>query len=138
MSGYNQVIVLGNLGKDPEVKYTPGGKDVANFSVAVNESWTDKSGQKQERVEWVRVVVWDKLAELCGEYLAKGRQAMVVGRLQTREWNNKEGVKQYTTEVVATTVQFLGGKEGGSKRPSASDDFATPPLQNGGEDEIPF
>jgi single-strand DNA-binding protein len=113
--GVNKVILLGNLGADPEVRFTPGGQAVANFRVATNESWTDKQGQKQERTEWHRIVVWGKLAELCGEYLKKGRQAYVEGRLQTREWNDKEGKKNYTTEVVAQTVQFLGGRaEGGA------------------------
>lgn len=111
--GVNKVILIGNLGADPEVRFTPGGQAVANFRIATNESWTDKSGQKQERTEWHRIVVWGKLAELCGEYLKKGRQAYVEGRLQTREWTDKEGKKNYTTEVVANTVQFLGGGGGG-------------------------
>ena len=110
--GVNKVILIGNLGKDPEVRFTPSGAAVANFNIATNESWTDKSGQKQERTEWHRIVVWGKLAELCGEYLKKGRQAYVEGRLQTREWNDKEGKKNYTTEIVAQTVQFLGGGPG--------------------------
>jgi single-strand DNA-binding protein len=112
--GVNKVILIGNLGADPEVRFTPGGQAVANFRIATNESWTDKNQQKQERTEWHRIVVWGKLAELCGEYLKKGRQAYVEGRLQTREWTDKEGKKNYTTEVVAQTVQFLGGRgEGG-------------------------
>jgi single-strand DNA-binding protein len=112
--GINKVILIGNLGKDPEVRFTPGGQAVANFNIATSESWTDKnSGQKQERTEWHRIVVWGKLAELCGEYLKKGRQCYVEGRLQTREWTDKEGQKKYTTEVVANTVQFLGGGGGG-------------------------
>jgi len=126
MSGFNRVIVMGNLGRDPEVRYTPGGKAVCNFSIAINENWKDKEGQKQERTEWVRIVVWDKLAELCGEYLAKGRQALIEGRMQTREWE-KDGVKQYTTEVVANTVQFLGGpKNGGDSKPPAGADTDFP------------
>ena len=112
--GINKVILIGNLGKDPEVRFTPGGQAVANFNIATSESWTDKnSGQKQERTEWHRIVVWGKLAELCGEYLKKGRQCYVEGRLQTREWTDKEGQKKYTTEIVANTVQFLGGGGGG-------------------------
>lgn len=107
--GVNRVILIGNLGADPEVNFIPSGAAVANFRLAVNESWTDKNGQKQERVEWVRVVVWGKLGELCGQYLKKGRQCYVEGRLQTREWTDKEGQKQYTTEVVANAVTFLGG-----------------------------
>lgn len=112
--GVNKVILIGNLGADPEVRFTPGGQAVANFRIATNESWTDKQGQKQERTEWHRIVVWGKLAELCGEYLKKGRQAYVEGRLQTREWTDKEGKKNYTTEIVANTVQFLGGSGGGA------------------------
>ncbi len=110
--GVNKVILIGNLGADPEVRFTPGGQAVANFRVATNESWTDKNQQKQERTEWHRIVVWGKLAELCGEYLKKGRQAYIEGRLQTREWTDKEGKKNYTTEVVANQVQFLGGGAG--------------------------
>ncbi|HLB59378.1 MAG TPA: single-stranded DNA-binding protein [Bdellovibrionota bacterium] len=108
MAGVNKVIVVGNLGTDPEVRFTPSGAAVANFSVATSENWKDKSGQKQERTEWHRIVVWGKLAELCGEYLSKGRQVYVEGRLQTRNWEDKEGSKRYTTEVIAQTVQFLG------------------------------
>jgi single-strand DNA-binding protein len=114
--GVNKVILIGNLGVDPEVRFTPGGQAVANFRVATNDSWTDKAGQKQERTEWHRIVVWGKLAELCGEYLKKGRQAYIEGRLQTREWTDKEGKKNYTTEIVANTVQFLGGGGGGGAR----------------------
>jgi single-strand DNA-binding protein len=105
----NKVILIGRLGQNPEVRSTPSGSSVANFSVATNESWTDKSGQKQERTEWHRVVVWGKLADLCGQYLAKGRQIFIEGKLQTRQWQDKDGQTKYTTEVLAQTVQFLGG-----------------------------
>lgn len=105
----NKVILLGRLGQDPELKYTPGGSAVCNFSLATTEAWTDKQGQKQEKTEWHRVVVWGKLAELCNQYLAKGRQAFLEGRLQTRSWDDKEGNKKYTTEILASTVQFIGG-----------------------------
>ena len=108
----NKVILVGRLGQAPEVRYTPSGAAVANFSVATNESWTDKSGQKQERTEWHRVVVWGKLAELCKQYLAKGRQAYIEGRMQTRQWQDKDGQTKYTTEVMAQTVQFLGAGAG--------------------------
>ncbi len=104
----NKVILLGRLGQDPELKHTPSGTAVCNFSMATSESWVDKQNQKQERTEWHRIVVWGKLAELCGQYLAKGRQAFVEGRLQTRSWDGQDGSKRYTTEVVATTVQFIG------------------------------
>jgi single-strand DNA-binding protein len=112
----NKVILLGRLGQDPELKYTPGGAPVCNFSLATSENWTDKSGQKQERTEWHRVVVWGKLAELCNQYLSKGRQAFVEGRLQTRQWDDKDGQKRYTTEINATTVQFIGGAAQTSSR----------------------
>jgi single-strand DNA-binding protein len=105
----NKVILVGRLGQDPELKYTPSGMAVCNFSLATSDSWTDKNGQKQERTEWHRVVVWGKLAELCGQYLAKGRQAYLEGALQTRSWEGKDGQKRYTTEINAKTVQFLGG-----------------------------
>lgn len=105
----NKVILLGRLGQDPELKYTPGGSAVCNFSLATTEAWTDKQGQKQEKTEWHRVVVWGKLAELCNQYLAKGRQAFLEGRLQTRSWDDKDGNKRYTTEILASTVQFIGG-----------------------------
>ncbi len=109
MSGVNKVILIGRLGQDPEMKYTPSGKAVCNFSVATSENWKDRNGQKQERTEWHRIVVWDKLAELCNQYLAKGRQAYIEGRLQTRSWDAQDGTKRYATEVLANTVQFLGG-----------------------------
>ncbi len=107
----NKVILLGRLGQDPELKYTPSGAAVCNFSLATSETWNDKnSGQKQERTEWHRIVVWGKLAELCNQYLSKGRQAFVEGRLQTRSWDDQSGQKRYTTEINATTVQFIGGQ----------------------------
>jgi len=110
----NKVILVGNLGKKPELRYTPGGQAVANFTLATNERFGGKDGQPaQERTEWHRIVVWGRTAENCGQYLDKGRQVYIEGRLQTREWQDKEGQKRQTTEVVATTVQFLGGKGGG-------------------------
>ncbi len=136
--GVNKAILIGNLGADPEVRFTPGGQAVANFRIATSESWNDKNGQKQERVEWHRIVVWGKVAELCGEYLKKGRQCYVEGRLQTREWNDKEGKKNFTTEVVANNVTFLGSRDGagassgGSRR--GPEDFGPPPpgMDDGG------
>lgn len=119
----NKVILVGRLGQNPEVRYTPSGAAVANFSIATSESWVDKGGQKQERTEWHRIVVWGKLAELCNQYLSKGRQVYIEGRLQTREWQDKSGQTKYTTEVQAQTVQFLGsgpnaGAGAGSQAPS--------------------
>lgn len=115
MNGLNKVMLVGNLGADPELRTTTGGQVVAQLRLAVSDTWTDKNGQKQERTEWVRVVVWGKLAELCSQYLAKGRQACVEGRLQTREWTDKENRRQFTTEVVAQNVLFLGGRAGASE-----------------------
>lgn len=127
----NKVILLGRLGQDPELKYTPSGAAVCNFSLATSETWNDKnSGQKQERTEWHRVIVWGKLAELCNQYLAKGRQAFVEGRLQTRSWDDKDGQKRYTTEINATTVQFIGGQAG-----AGSNDYAGPQSNNAGSSQ---
>ena len=109
-NGINKVILIGNLGHDPEVRFTPGGQAVANFSIATSETWTDKEGKKQERTEWHRIVVFGKQAEPCGEHLKKGRQVYVEGRLQTRELEKKDGAKQQTTEVIAERVTFLAGK----------------------------
>lgn len=107
----NKVILLGRLGKDPEMKYTSGGSPVCTLTLATSETWNDKSsGQKQEKTEWHRVVVWGKLAELCNQYLSKGRQAYVEGKLQTRAWDDQNGTKRYTTEINASTVQFIGGQ----------------------------
>jgi single-strand DNA-binding protein len=116
----NKVILLGRLGQDPEMKYTPNGSAVCNFSMATTEAWTDKAGQKQEKTEWHRIVVWGKLAELCNQYLSKGRQAFVEGRLQTRSWDDKEGNKRYTTEILAATVQFIGGAQTDKKTTDTS------------------
>lgn len=107
----NKVMIIGRLGQDPELKYTPAGAAVCNFSLATSDAWTDKSGQKQERTEWHRVVVWGKLAELCNQYLAKGRQAFIEGSLQTRSWEDQNGQKRYTTEINCRNVQFLGGMD---------------------------
>lgn len=132
-SGVNKVILVGNLGADPEVRFTQGGQAVANLRLAVSETWM-KDGQKQERTEWVRVVVWGKLAELCGEYLKKGRQCYVEGKLQTKEWD-KDGAKQFATEVVASSVVFLGGGAGGS---GSGRTRGPTPEPSGGQDDIPF
>ncbi|QDP68094.1 MAG: putative single-stranded DNA-binding protein [Prokaryotic dsDNA virus sp.] len=104
----NKVTLLGRLGKNPELKYTQKQEPVCNFTVATSENWTDKSGQKHEKTEWTQVVVWGKLAELCNQYLSKGRQAYIEGKLSTRSWEDKNGSKRYTTEVIANTVQFIG------------------------------
>ena len=115
--GVNKVILVGNLGKDPEVRYTPNGKAVANLTLATSESWKDQSGQIQEKTEWHRVSMFGKLAEIAGEYLRKGSQVYIEGKLQTRKWQNKEGQDQYTTEIVLDpfngVMQMLGSKGGG-------------------------
>jgi single-strand DNA-binding protein len=110
--GVNKVILIGNLGADPELRYTPGGQAVCDIRLATNESWTDKQGQKQERTEWHRVVMWGKPAEICKQYLTKGQKLYIEGRLQTRSWDDKEGNKRYSTEIVATDFMFLGGGSG--------------------------
>ena len=107
-AGVNKVILVGHLGADPDMRYTPSGQGVCELRVATSESWNDKNGQRQERTEWHRVVVWGKRAEVCAKYLAKGRQVYVEGRIQTRSYDDKEGVKRYMTEVIANDVQFLG------------------------------
>ena len=136
--GLNKVMLIGHLGKDPELKYTPGGAAVASFSLATNESYKDKEGNQQDKTEWHRLVVWNKQAEIAAEYLKKGAQIFVEGKLQTRSWE-KDGQKHYMTEVVVLNFQMLGRKgEGGSGPdvPVPSDDMA-PPVQSGGED-LPF
>lgn len=144
MSGVNKVIIVGRLGTDPEIKTVGNNNTVARLSVATSENWTDREGQKQERTEWHRVVVWGKLAELCGKFLSKGRQVYVEGRLQTRSWEDQQGQKRYTTEIVANTVQFLGAAAGAGRdmEQQQGGDFG---YQNFGpepsfdsEEEIPF
>ena len=113
MASVNKVILIGNLGRDPEVRYTPGGSAVCNVSIATTRTWKNKeSGEKQEETEWHRVVFFDRLAEIAGEYLKKGRSVYVEGRLKTRKWQDKDGVEKYTTEIVATDMQMLGSREG--------------------------
>lgn len=147
MSGVNKVIIIGRLGADPEMKAVGQGTNVTRLSVATSENWTDKNNQKQERTEWHRIVVWGKLAEICGKYLSKGRQVYVEGRLQTRSWEDN-GQKKYSTEIVATTVQFLGsaGAETNSTQNQSQSagggdfnfgDFGPEPTFNQSED-IPF
>ena len=156
MGSVNKVILVGNLGADPELKYTPSNRPVCNLSVATNEVWKDKAGQKQERVEWHRVTVWGDQAEHCSKYLAKGRMVYVEGRIQTRSWDDKEGKKRYTTEVVADRVVFLGGQGpgaegaggggggGGAKKRGWGEEAQTPAAADGpsgpppSDDDIPF
>jgi single-strand DNA-binding protein len=130
----NKVILLGRLGQDPELKYAAAGSPVCNFSMATSESWTDKQGQKQEKTEWHRIVVWGKLAELCNQYLSKGRQAFVEGRLQTRSWEDKDGTKRYTTEILANSVQFIGGAAQANNNMDKSQNQAAAPESNMNQD----
>ncbi len=153
--GINKVILVGNLGQDPEVRYTAGGAAVATISVATSEQWTDKqSGQKQERTEWHRVVLFNRLGEIAGEYLKKGSQVFIEGKLQTRKWQDQNGQDRYTTEIVANEMQMLGGRGGASDynqgsgapaRQSAPQQSSAPaPTPSGGgnfqdfDDDIPF
>lgn len=149
--GVNKAIIVGHLGRDPEVRYTAGGDPVANFSVATTEGWKDRqTGENTERTEWHRVVMFRRLAEIAGEYLKKGSQVYIEGRLQTRKWQDQNGQERYTTEIVANEMQMLGGR-GGS---APADDFDQTPreaaprkpasAQGGGmptsdfDDDIPF
>ncbi|WP_419659945.1 Ssb: single-stranded DNA-binding protein, helix-destabilizing [Desulfosarcina variabilis str. Montpellier] len=160
--GINKVILVGNLGQDPEIRYTADGRPIANFSIATSETWRDKnSGERREKTEWHRVVVFGKLAEICGEYLSKGRQVYIEGKLQTRKWQGQDGQDRYTTEVVVDirgTMQMLGTRDNGPARPSGSyagnnaaatggggggggyqdQGYPPPPYPNDQEDDIPF
>jgi single-strand DNA-binding protein len=130
MAGVNKVILIGNLGKDPELRYTPSGQPTASFSLATTEKWTDKNGQRQERTEWHNIVVWGKLAELVNQYLKKGRSAYVEGRISTRSWDDRDGNKKYRTEIVAREIQFLGGPGQASSGDAAQD--SPEPASKGG------
>lgn len=147
--GVNKVILIGNLGKDPEVRYSPNGQAVANVTIATSESWKDKNtGDKQERTEWHRVVFFGRLAEIAGEYLKKGAQIYVEGRLQTRKWQDKDGKDRYTTEIVAAEMQMLGSRSGAGVPSEPPHEMASEPAapRGGGgkaagadfDDDIPF
>ncbi|HAN56567.1 MAG TPA: single-stranded DNA-binding protein [Betaproteobacteria bacterium] len=157
MASVNKVILVGNLGKDPEVRYMPSGDAMVNLTLATTDTWKDKSGEKQERTEWHRIAIFGKLAEVAGEYLKKGSQVYFEGSLKTRKWTNKEGHDQYTTEIIADKMQMLGGRSGSasmdsqdsgeSRRPAAARPAPTPssnPSKSSGsnfddlEDDIPF
>ena len=154
--GVNKVILVGNLGRDPEIKYTASGAAIANITIATSESWNDKqSGERVEKTEWHRVVAFQRLAEIMGEYLKKGSQVYIEGKLQTRKWQDQNGQDRYTTEVVASDMQMLGsrGGEGGGSQPNTGGGFrsnpqpqqqqqkqAAPDSSSGGfdDDDIPF
>lgn len=153
MASVNKVILIGNLGRDPETRYMPDGGAITNVSIATTETWKDKNGDKQEKTEWHRVAFFGKLAEIAGEYLKKGSQVYVEGRLQTRKWQDKDGQDKYTTEIVANAMQMLGSRQGmGGAAPesgeresaaAASKPASKPAAKSGGkfddfEDDIPF
>ena len=139
MAGVNKVILIGNLGKDPELRYTPGGQAVASFSLATGEKWRDKDGNLQDRTEWHNIVVWGRMAENAKEYLSKGRPVYIEGRIQTRSWDDKDGNKRYTTEIVTQRMQFLGGRGDQGSAPDAPPAEAPQPADLAGEDDdLPF
>ncbi|HNZ11362.1 MAG TPA: single-stranded DNA-binding protein [Smithellaceae bacterium] len=131
----NKAILIGRLGKDPEVRYTPDGTMVTNFNLATDEQWKDKNGEKVQKTEWHRIVTFGKLAEICGNYLVKGKMVFIEGRIQTRAWEDKDGVKRYTTEIVANDMKMLDSKGQGK-----ADDPAAASAQSGGApiDDVPF
>ncbi len=143
MGGLNKAMIIGRLGRDPEMRYTPDGVAIANFSIATSEDWKDKNtGEKKEKTEWHRIVAFRRLAEICGEYLTKGKQVYIEGRLQTRSWE-KDGVTRYTTEIIADKMQFLDAKsESSSKSANSSDTSAYDNYINAksdqSDDDIPF
>lgn len=112
MASVNKVILVGNLGRDPETRYMPDGGAITNFSIATTDTWKDKAGEKQEKTEWHRISTFQRLAEIAGEYLKKGSQVYIEGRLQTRKWTDKDGVEKYTTEIIADKMQMLGSRQG--------------------------
>lgn len=149
MSGINRAILVGHLGADPELKYTDSGQAVLRLRLATSESWKDKSGERQERTEWHTVVMWGTRAEAVSKHLGKGQQIGIEGRIQTRQWEDKDGAKRYSTEIVATDLHFLGGKGGGQRSGGysggggsrQSDDFPADDGGGGGwddSDQIPF
>jgi single-strand DNA-binding protein len=137
MASLNKVMLIGNLGRDPEMRYTANGKAVATFTVACSRVRNSAEGERQEETDWFNIVAWEKLAELCSQYLQKGRQAYIEGRLQTRSWEGQDGQKKYMTEVVAQNVIFLGGQGGGGPRQERYDDGGAsgPPVD---PDDLPF
>ena len=146
MASINKVILIGNLGRDPEVRYTPSGTAVANFSVATTENWTNKDGEKQSRTEWHRIEAWGRLGETCGEYLSKGSQVYIEGSIRTDEWEDQEGNKRRTTKIRAWRMQMLGARaqaeplsnESLGPEPETASSAPETPSSNPTEDDIPF
>ncbi len=138
MASVNKAILIGNLGKDPELRYTPGGQAVTNFSIATTDKWKDKDGQLQERTDWHNIVAWGRQAEVANEYLKKGSPVYIEGRLQTRSWEDKDGNKRYITEIVTRRLQLLGRRgpeEGETPSPPEAE---TPDSPGGEDDDLPF
>ncbi|MCK9378495.1 MAG: single-stranded DNA-binding protein [Syntrophobacterales bacterium] len=133
----NRVILIGNLGADPDLRYTPGGTAVCKFSLATTRRFKDREGERQEKTEWHRIVAWAKLAEICGQYLTKGKQVMIEGRIEYGSYE-KDGVKHYTTDIIAENMQMLGGLGQGNGNRSQGDESFTPPPGGGPDDDIPF
>lgn len=135
----NKVMLIGRLGGDPEIRYTTGGTAIANFTLATSENWKDKEGNKQEKTEWHKIVAFRRLAEICGEYLNKGKQIYIEGRIQTRAWEDKDGNKRYTTEIVANQMQMLGSAKD-SPPSSAPSQSSAPPKEDDlpSDEDIPF
>ena len=146
MSGVNKVILVGHLGANPEVRYTAGGQPVANLRIATTERWVNKNGEKTEQTEWHRVVAWGKLAEICGQYLQKGKQVYIEGKIRTRQWQDQQGQKRYSTEVVASNMVMLGRAGDRSEMMEEpvtvpADDFGAgqnPDLDPANDDDLPF
>ena len=134
----NKVMLIGRLGADPEIRYTPSGAEVATFRMATSESWTNKNGEKEERTEWHRIVAWRNLAKICGEYLSKGKLVYIEGKIRTRAWEDKEGNKRSTTEIEATEMKMLGGLGEQSRKTKEPDADNVPPAAAKGEEDIPF
>jgi single-strand DNA-binding protein len=135
----NKAMLIGRLGKDPEVRYTPDGTMVTNFNLATDEQWKDKNGEKVQKTEWHRIVTFGKLAEICGNYLVKGKLIFVEGRIQTRSWEDKDGVKRFTTEIIASNMQMLDSKTQ-SKADDSSSEASSVSSNNAGTptDDVPF
>lgn len=141
MASLNKVMLIGNLGRDPEVRYTAAGTAVAGFSIATTEKFKNKNGEWEERTEWHNITLWGKLAEIAGEYLAKGKTVYVEGRLQTRKWQDRDGKDRYTTEIVGDKMQMLGGKGDGGRSGGSRSDSQEPAYEEpvfNPDDDIPF
>ncbi|MGD8394881.1 MAG: single-stranded DNA-binding protein [Candidatus Eiseniibacteriota bacterium] len=145
MASVNKVILVGNLGSDPEIRHTQNGNVVANFNVATNEQWKGKDGERNERTEWHRIVAWGRLAEICEQYLSRGRQVYIEGRLQTRQWEDRDGNRRYTTEIVAQVMQMLGRPGDRGEAPSGGpsyeeEEYSDRTVRAGGgsDDDVPF